>query len=253
MAGIRTGTQWCVTVVCLMVLAAGAARACDDDDGDGLDVGLVLSGGGALATTHVGALTAIESLGIPIHGIVGTSMGSVVGAMYAAGYDAEALRAVFRDSRWPEVFSGHIGRRDEPFLRKEQDDLYFSGYVAGERILLFEFTGPLSFGAAADLGHHVREHSRPGSRVLILDFSRVPFLDVSAVMAVQNVAEDARRYRRLLFFTGMNEVVRETLETLSAGLPGDRSFSSRLDALRAATASLADDSPRPLGQPLASP
>jgi len=110
---------------------AAPALACDDQDEDGMDVGLVLSGGGALATTQIGALTAIERLGVPIHCVVGASMGSVVGALYAAGYDADMLRAVFRDSRWPEVFSGRVGRRDEPYLRKEQDDLYLSGYIAG--------------------------------------------------------------------------------------------------------------------------
>lgn len=107
------------------------AWACDDDDSDGLDVGLVLSGGGALATTHIGALTIIEEMGIPIHCVVGTSMGSVVGGLYAAGYSSEELRGIFRDSRWPEVFAGAVPRRDEPYLRKEQDDLYLSGYLAG--------------------------------------------------------------------------------------------------------------------------
>ena len=108
-----------------------AGLACDDDDADGLDVALVFSGGGALATTHIGALTVIEELGVPIHCVVGTSMGAVVAGLYAAGYDSAGLREIFRDSRWPEAFSGRVGRRDEPYLRKEQSDLYFSGYVAG--------------------------------------------------------------------------------------------------------------------------
>jgi len=108
-----------------------AAAACDDEDDDGLDVALVLSGGGALATTHIGAIELIESLGIPIHCVVGTSMGSVVGALYAYGYRAAELESIFRDSRWPEIFAGTVSRVDEPYLRKEQDALYFSGYIAG--------------------------------------------------------------------------------------------------------------------------
>lgn len=115
----------------MLLLPITAYSACDDDDTDGLDVALVLSGGGALATTHIGALKALEDLGVPVHCVVGTSMGSVVGALYAAGYDAQALQQIFRDSRWPDVFAGQQSRRDEPYLRKEQDDLYFSGYVAG--------------------------------------------------------------------------------------------------------------------------
>lgn len=115
----------------LLLGVCGTAAACDDDDSDGLDVALVLSGGGALATTHVGALGVIESLGVPIHCVVGTSMGSVVGGLFAAGYDAEGLKSVFRDSRWPQAFNDRTSRTEIPYLRKEQDDLYLSGYVAG--------------------------------------------------------------------------------------------------------------------------
>ena len=82
-------------LILLLLLAGPAFGACDDDDDDGLDVALVLSGGGALATTHIGAIELIESLGIPIHCVVGTSMGSVVGALYAYGYDAGELQAIF--------------------------------------------------------------------------------------------------------------------------------------------------------------
>ncbi|HBU63031.1 MAG TPA: hypothetical protein DEB67_11400, partial [Oceanicaulis sp.] len=55
-----------------------SAQACDFDDADGPDVALVLSGGGALASTQIGALKVIEELGVPVHCVVGTSMGAVV-------------------------------------------------------------------------------------------------------------------------------------------------------------------------------
>jgi sulfate permease, SulP family len=106
----------------------------------------------------------------------------------------------------------------------------------GDRVALFEFSGPLSFGAAADLGHHVREHSELGSRVLILDFSRVPFLDVSAVLAVETIATDAASSGKLLYLVGMNEEVRGVLEGMNSGLPGDGVFASRLQALQSAAA-----------------
>merc|ERR1711916_182069 len=50
----------------------------------------------------------------------------------------------------------------------------------GTQVTLFEFGGPLSFGAAADVGHHMRERYRDATRSVILDFNRVPFMDVSA-------------------------------------------------------------------------
>ncbi|MGD8326411.1 MAG: SulP family inorganic anion transporter, partial [Sphingomonadales bacterium] len=67
---------------------------------------------------------------------------------------------------------------------------------AGDRVTLFDFGGPLSFGAAADLGHHVRERSNGKAKILILDFSRVPFLDLSAAKAVETIVEDAAAARK---------------------------------------------------------
>lgn len=78
-----------------LVFGPVPAFACDDADEDGLDVGLVLSGGGALLSTHIGAMQVIEEIGVPIHCVAGTSMGGVVAAMYAAGHDAEDLAAIF--------------------------------------------------------------------------------------------------------------------------------------------------------------
>lgn len=110
-----------------------------------------------------------------------------------------------------------------------------------ERVLLFDFSGPLSFGAAADLGHRVREHCEPGSMVMILDFSRVPFLDVSAVMAVENIAADARDSHKLLYLVGANAEVRSTLQNMNGGLPGDAIFGTRIEALRAASIEVAGE------------
>lgn len=101
-----------------------------------------------------------------------------------------------------------------------------------DRIALFEFSGPLSFGAAADLGHHVREHAEDGSRVLILDFSNVPFLDVSAVLAVETIATDAHAAGKHLYLVGMNQEVRQVLEKMNQGMPGDKTFDDRLSALQ---------------------
>lgn len=101
-----------------------------------------------------------------------------------------------------------------------------------DRIAMFEFSGPLSFGAAADLGHHVREHAEDGSRVLILDFSNVPFLDVSAVLAVETIATDAHAAGKHLYLVGMNQEVRQVLEKMNQGMPGDKTFEDRLSALQ---------------------
>lgn len=104
--------------------------ACDDDDRDGLDVGLVLSGGGAKASTQVGVLQVMDELGIPVHCIAGTSMGSVVGAFYAQGYSADDIADIFTTYDWGEVFRGQAPRRDKSFIEKVREESYFSGNLA---------------------------------------------------------------------------------------------------------------------------
>ncbi|MDG2442385.1 MAG: STAS domain-containing protein, partial [Luminiphilus sp.] len=85
-----------------------------------------------------------------------------------------------------------------------------------DRVTVFEFGGPLSFGAAADVGHHVRERYRDGMHAIILDFCRVPFIDVSAVRAVETIACDAERAGKKIFITGMNDEIAKTMKGLGA-------------------------------------
>ncbi|WP_137167729.1 SulP family inorganic anion transporter [Salinimonas lutimaris] len=99
------------------------------------------------------------------------------------------------------------------------------------KVTLFSFGGPLSFGAAADLGHHVREKVRPGSQVLILDFSRVPVVDVSAAMAVETITSDATAAGRELIISGATPEVNKVLDSINAHQPNVRMFKTRLEAL----------------------
>ncbi len=129
---------------------------------------------------------------------------------------------------------------------------------ANGKVALFDFAGgPLSFGAAADLGHHIREKAKDGMAAIILDFSRVPTIDLSAAMAIDTIASDARHAGRKVYVTGMNEKVASTLTALGADmhlLAEDR-FPTRLAALREATGVASppetDRSERPLGPPAA--
>ena len=67
-------------------------------------VGLALSGGGARGLAHVGVLRALERMGVPIDAISGTSMGSLVGGLYAAGYSATELEEIAREIEWSALF-----------------------------------------------------------------------------------------------------------------------------------------------------
>ncbi len=109
------------------------------------------------------------------------------------------------------------------------------------KISIFSFGGPLSFGAAADVGHHVRDQVKPGSRVLILDFSRVPVVDVSAAMAVETVASDAKLSGRELLICGANGKVQTVLNGINALHDSRNVYPSLLEALQAAVARIAKE------------
>ncbi|WP_334048143.1 SulP family inorganic anion transporter [Alteromonas gracilis] len=100
-----------------------------------------------------------------------------------------------------------------------------------DKVSIFSFGGPLSFGAAADLGHHVRERVKAGSKVTILDFSRVPLMDVSAAMAVDTVTSDALAAGRQLVICGANSEVNKVLEGVNEAHPGIPNFETLHDAL----------------------
>ncbi|MEM6410507.1 MAG: SulP family inorganic anion transporter [Pseudomonadota bacterium] len=103
-------------------------------------------------------------------------------------------------------------------------------------VMLYDFRGPLSFGAAADLGHHVRQRVKGGAEAIVLDFSRKTFIDVSAARAVETIACDAKAAGKSVYVTGMNDDVRAKLSGLNADhcLPADSSYSTRLNAIKAA-------------------
>lgn len=127
------------------------------------------------------------------------------------------------------------GNSETEKLTTSPEEKHLLELAAGE-VTLFDFGGPLSFGAAADVGHHVRERVKNSSSAIILDFSRVPFVDVSAARAVETIVCDAKRAGRTVYETGMNEAVRSTLNGLNAThcLPVDTRYERRIDALRAA-------------------
>lgn len=74
-------------------------------------IGVVLSGGAAKGLAHIGVLQVLERAGIPVDAIAGTSMGALVGGLYAVGYGADSLAAIARSTPWDQVLTDHIARR----------------------------------------------------------------------------------------------------------------------------------------------
>ena len=106
---------------------------------------------------------------------------------------------------------------------------------AHKRINVFDFGGPLSFGAAADVGHQIREKSKGPSQVMIFDFSQVPFIDVSAARAMETIANDGKVSNKLVYISGMNDQIRTMLTELTGDIvPREQYFDTRRDAIAAA-------------------
>lgn len=87
-------------------------------------VGLVLSGGGAKGMAHIGAIKIIEEAGIPIDYVVGTSMGSIIGGLYAIGYTPEQMDSMVRKQDWSFLLSDRISRTDKNMAERETDEKY---------------------------------------------------------------------------------------------------------------------------------
>lgn len=84
-------------------------------------VGLVLSGGAARGLAHIGVLKALEEQGIKIDAIAGTSMGAVIGGLYASGYKIDELEKLALEIDWQQALSDAPPRADVPFRRKQDD------------------------------------------------------------------------------------------------------------------------------------
>ena len=83
-------------------------------------VGLVLSGGGAKGAAHIGVLKYIEEAGIPIDYIAGTSMGSIIGGMYAIGYSADEILEIISDVDWDRLISNQVDRQKISYTNKSE-------------------------------------------------------------------------------------------------------------------------------------
>jgi NTE family protein len=118
---------------------AGSRAAPDDGTLDGAQaahrprIGLVLSGGGARGAAHVGVIRALEQMRIPIDAVAGTSMGAVVGGLYAAGLSGTEITDLFDQIDWRELFRDRAPRRDLVFRRKQDDRSFLARGALGVR------------------------------------------------------------------------------------------------------------------------
>ncbi len=92
------------------------------DSGSRPRVGLALSGGGARGAAHIGVIRVLLEEGVAIDCIAGTSMGAIVGGLYASGMTLEEIEQALNDIDWDDVFVDSTNRADKTFRRKRDDD-----------------------------------------------------------------------------------------------------------------------------------
>ena len=110
-------------IIILLLLCAYSSVGQNDGDQD-LKVGLVLSGGGAKGLAHIGALKIIEDAGIRVDYIGGTSMGAMVGSLYAAGYNARQLDSIFNVLDFDTLIQDNVPRGAKTFYEKDDATRY---------------------------------------------------------------------------------------------------------------------------------
>jgi NTE family protein len=143
----------------LLAVPADLSRAEETDPEENTaerpKIGIALGGGGARGAAHIGVLQVLKEMNVPIDYVAGTSMGSVVGALYAVGIDPEEIEIILTGVDWADLFSDRPERTQRIFRRKQDDSAAFipvewgwkgrivlsSGVVAGQK-LGFAFRSP---------------------------------------------------------------------------------------------------------------
>jgi len=126
-----------LSIGALLLLAAALQGATGETPSQGHRprLALALSGGGARGIAHVGVLRALEDNGLRPDAIAGTSVGAVIGALYATGIDGERLEGIVSSFDWESLFSGRPERRLVPVTQRLDDlpALFSLGLEDGNR------------------------------------------------------------------------------------------------------------------------
>lgn len=110
--------------ILIVLLFFGATLFAQELDNKDVKVGLVLSGGGAKGLAHIGVLKALEEAGVRIDYIGGTSMGAIIGGLYASGYTAHELDSIFATTQFNILIRDEVPRRSRSMREKEEAEKY---------------------------------------------------------------------------------------------------------------------------------
>lgn len=143
-------------------------------------VGLVLSGGGARGLAHVGVLKVLERERIPVDVIAGTSMGAIIGGLYASGMRAEDIERELLKVDWDRLFATRVSRQQLSQRRKEEDFEIATAIELGWRD--GEFRAPQGAVSSRGLESLLRHYTLPVSSIRQFDALPTPFRAVATDM-----------------------------------------------------------------------
>src|SRR5580693_2947731 len=182
-ASLMAATAQCMRIAGMVGVAAllvmSATAGAQDAAGDGgasravpgrPRIGLVLSGGGARGATHIGVLKMLDRLHVPIDVIAGTSMGAVVGGLYASGMSGEQIEHAMAALNWQAAFRDRPPRTQLDFRRKEEDREFLVNLLLGmqaKRLVI-----PKGLVQGQMLTETLRKLTLPVAR--ITDFDKLP-------------------------------------------------------------------------------
>jgi len=118
---MHTARIFLLTASLLCCAVAGAQSPTGQDIHPRPRIGLVLSGGGARGAAHIGVLKMLDRLHVPIDAIAGTSMGAVVGGLYASGMSGREIEQAMASVDWQSAFRDRLRRTELGYRRKEED------------------------------------------------------------------------------------------------------------------------------------
>lgn len=174
MCALRSSGCLLHLLLVLAILPAGGVQAAESAITGSPEarprIGLVLSGGGARGAAHVGVLRVLEEMRIPVDAIAGTSMGAVVGGLYASGMSAGEIEGLLGSVNWQDALRDRPQRAELGFRRKQDDRNFLVRYALG--IKEEGFVLPKGLIQGQKLSQLLRTATLPVAE--IDDFDRLP-------------------------------------------------------------------------------
>jgi len=203
----------CACIMVAFFLPLAALGQCNRDPSPRKKVALVLEGGSAFGLAHVGVLEWLDENHIPVDCIAGTSMGALIGGMYAMGYSPAEIEKTVATAGWDAVLYDRINYQDLAFLRKEDARTYPNTLAFGIRD---GFRLPESFNAGHRVGLILDDITQPYWKLQSFDDLPIPFRCVATdLAATPNWAERTFNIERVFRDEPLSDALRSTM-----ALPG---------------------------------